>query len=156
ANPATGTNTVQVSYSGCTSDVEAGSISFTGVNQSTPLVHIVTNSGAGTSPQVTVTSVAGDMVVDVVGNGGAITSSNKTLMWLKNQNGNTAAGNGGQSTTAGASSVTMGYAVTSDWWGIIGADVVAASVSGGAPASPTNLNATGGNAQVGLSWSTST
>src|SRR6266567_6528418 len=35
--PTAGTHTVQVTYSGCTSDVEAGSISFTGVNQTTPL-----------------------------------------------------------------------------------------------------------------------
>jgi hypothetical protein len=49
-----GTNTVQVSYNSCTSDIEAGAISFSGVNQRTP---------------VAVTSQAGDMVVDVVGNG---------------------------------------------------------------------------------------
>jgi hypothetical protein len=125
-NPATGTNTVQATYSGCTSDVEAGSISFTGVNQSTPLAHVTTNFGSGATAQVTVASVAGDMVVDVVGNGSAITSSSQTLRWLKNQNANTAVGNGAQSTAAGASSVTMGYSVSSDWWGIIGADVVAA------------------------------
>ncbi len=65
--PAAGTNTVRVSYSGCTSDVEAGSISFTGVNQSTPLAHVTTNFGSGTNPGVTVTSASGDMVVDVVG-----------------------------------------------------------------------------------------
>src|SRR5262249_5089258 len=41
--PTAGTHTVQVTYSGCTSDVEGGSISFTGVNQSTPLAHIATN-----------------------------------------------------------------------------------------------------------------
>jgi hypothetical protein len=125
--PATGTNTVKVSYSSCTSDVEAGSISFTGVNQSTPLAHVTTNYGSGTNPQVTVASASGDMVVDVVGNGSAITSSSQTLRWLKNQNGNSAHGDGAQSTAAGASSVTMGYSVTADWWGIIGADVVAAS-----------------------------
>jgi hypothetical protein len=124
--PATGTNTVQVSYSGCTSDVEAGSISFTGVNQSTPLAHVTTNFGSGTNPGVTVTSASGDMVVDVVGNGSAITSSSQSLRWVKNQNGNTAHGNGAQSTAAGAASVSMGYSVTADWWGMIGADVVAA------------------------------
>jgi hypothetical protein len=123
--PATGTNTVQVSYSGCTSDVEAGSISFSGVNQSTPLAHITTNFGSGTNPGVTVTSASGDMVVDVVGNGSAIASSSQTLRWVKNQNTSTAHGDGAQSTAAGASSVTMGYSVTADWWGIIGADVVA-------------------------------
>src|SRR5579864_5912172 len=152
--PATGTNTVQVSYSGCTSDVEAGSISFTGVNQSTPLAHVTTNFGSGTNPGVTVTSASGDMVVDVVGNGSAITSSSQSLRWVKNQNGNTAHGNGAQSTAAGAASVTMGYSVTADWWGIIGADVVAAT-SSTAPAAPTNVVATGGNGQVALSWSAS-
>jgi len=60
-------------------------------------------------------------------NGSAINSSNRTLRWLKNQNGSTAHGNGAQSTAAGASSITMGYSTTNnDWWGIIGADVVAA------------------------------
>jgi hypothetical protein len=77
------------------------------------------------SAGVTVASAAGDMVVDVVGNGSAISSSNQTLRWL-NQNGSTAHGNGAQSTAAGASSVAMGYSVVADWWGIIGADVVAA------------------------------
>ncbi len=155
ANPAAGTNTVQVTYSGCTSDVEAGSTSFTGVNQSTPLAHVSTNFGSGATAQVAVASVAGDMVVDVVGNGGVITSSSQSLSWLKNQNGNTAAGNGAQSTAAGASSVTMGYAVAADWWGIIGADVVAASTSSSPPSAPTNVTATAGNAQVALSWSAS-
>ncbi len=155
-NPATGTNTVRVSYSGCTSDVEGGSISFTGVDQSTPLAHVTTNFGSGTAAQVAVASVAGDMVVDVVGNGSAIASSRQTLSWLKNQNGNTAVGNGAQSTAAGASSVTMGYSVSSDWWGIIGADVVAAATSSNPPAAPTNVTANAGNAQVTLSWSAST
>src|SRR5579864_2513574 len=152
--PATGTNTVQVSYSGCTSDVEAGSISFTGVNQSTPLAHVTTNFGSGTNPGVTVTSASGDMVVDVVGNGSAITSSTQSLRWVKNQNSSTAHGDGAQSTAAGAASVAMGYSVTADWWGIIGADVVAAS-SSLPPAAPTNLMANAGNGQVGLSWSAS-
>src|SRR5262249_26102471 len=109
-----------------TSDVEAGSISFTGVNQSTPLAHVTTNFGSGTNPQVTVTSAPGDMIVDVVGNGSAITSSSQTLRWIKNQNGNTANGNGAQSTAGGASAVTMGYSVIADGGGIIGGDGVAA------------------------------
>src|SRR6266700_3497948 len=88
-------------------------------------------------------------------NGSAINSSNRTLRWLKNQNGSTAHGNGAQSTAAGASSVTMGYSTTnSDWWGMIGADVVAAGPLT-IPAAPTNLTATAGNAQVALSWSAS-
>src|SRR5262249_16621092 len=90
--PPSGTNTVQVTYSGCSSDIEAGSISFTGVNQSTPLANVKTNFGFNSTPGVTVASAAGDMVVDVVGNGSAITSSSQSLRWLKNQNGSTAYG----------------------------------------------------------------
>jgi len=123
-NPPMGAYTVQVMLAGGTADLEGGSVSFTGVNQTTPLRNAATNFGAGTSASMTVSSAAGDMVVDVVANGSAITSSGRTLGWLKNQNGNSAGGNAAQSTAAGASSVTMSYAVMSDWWGIIGADVV--------------------------------
>jgi hypothetical protein len=67
------------------------------------------------------------MVVDamVTGCNGTITSS-KTLRWLRQVNCLTAGGVGGQSTAAGAASVTMGYTVPTDWWGMIGADIVAA------------------------------
>ena len=49
----------------------------------------------------------------------------------------------------------MSYALSSDWWGIIGADVVAASVSSNLPSAPLNVTATGGSGQVALGWSAS-
>ncbi|MBZ5512720.1 MAG: hypothetical protein LAN70_16350 [Acidobacteriia bacterium] len=125
--PAAGTHPVQVTLSGGTASLEAGSVSFTGVDPTTPVRNIATSFGSGVSPKVTVTSTPGDMVVDalVTGCNGTITSG-KTLRWLKQVNCATAGGNGAQSTAAGASSVTMGYTVPSDSWGMIGADIVAA------------------------------
>jgi uncharacterized membrane protein len=125
--PAPGTHTVQVTLTGGKASLAAGSVSFTGVDQTTPLRNIATGFGTGVSPRVTVASASGNMVIDamVTGCDGTITSS-QTLRWLKQVNCSTAGGIGAQSTAAGASSITMGYTVPSDWWGMIGADIVAA------------------------------
>ena len=130
-NPSTGSHTVAVALSGGSADLEGGSVSFDCVNATTPIQNIATNFGnaqsGGLQPTLNVTSQSGDMVVDAIANGSAINSSNQTYQWINNQNGNTAGGNGAQSTAAGAASVTMGYSVVPDWWGIIGMDLVAAS-----------------------------
>jgi hypothetical protein len=67
------------------------------------------------------------MVVDAMVTGcNGTTTSRQTLRWLKQVNCATAGGNGAQSTAAGAATVTMGYTVKSDWWGIIAMDLLAA------------------------------
>jgi hypothetical protein len=124
--PATGTHPVQVTLTGGTATMEGGSVSFTGVDQTTPVRNITTKFGTGTGPNVTVASAPGNMVVDalVTGCPGNITSK-QTLRWLNKVNCATAGGNGAQSTAAGAASVAMGYTTPNDWWGMIGMDVVA-------------------------------
>lgn len=129
--PATGAQTVVVTNSGPTADLEGGSVSFNGVNQTTAWQNVATAFGNSTAPSVSITSSSGNMVIDGVANGQAITSSGQTNRWLKNQNSTTAAGNAASSTASGAGSVTMSYTVTSDWWGIIGADIIADSGGGG-------------------------
>jgi hypothetical protein len=125
--PASGTRPVQVTLTGGNASLAAGSVSFTGVDQTTPVRNVVTSFGNSASPNVTVTSAPGNMVVDamVTGCPGTITPS-KTLSWVNQVNCLTAGGVGGQSTAAGAASVTMGYTVPADWWGMIGADIVVA------------------------------
>jgi len=144
-NPPTGTKTVvsfvQGSAGGIVSS-EAGSISFTGVDQTTPFGTAVTaagdNSSGSTPPQATVVSATGDMVVDVVGYGSALSGATGTQRWLNNADTLSAAGNGAGSTYAGASSVTAKYNPTAhDWWGLVAVDVK--QVSGG----PTQVNGTG-------------
>jgi hypothetical protein len=131
-NPSSGAHTVAVTLTGGTADMEAGSVSFNGVDQTTPISHVATNSGNGTSATLTVTSAVGDMAVnaEVSGGGsGGNTTSGNTMRWNNQQNTTSAGGYGAQSTAAGASSVNMSYTIDSDNWGIIGLDIVAASTN---------------------------
>ncbi len=160
--PATGTNTVQVTLTGGNATMEAGSVSFTGVDQTTPVRNIVTGAGTGVSPRLTIASAPGNMVVNAFVNGcdGGTTSIN-TLRWVREVNCSTAGGNGAQSTAPGAASVVMGYTVPSDWWGMVGMDVVASGVPSEpdviAPSTPTNLQASAvSTSQINLSWNAST
>jgi hypothetical protein len=124
-NPPTGANTVVVTPSATANAISAGSISFTGVHQTTPLGTAATAFGSSGTPTVAVTATtSGNMIVDAVCNGAAVTSSNQTQRWLRNTNTSTAAGNGAAATAAATgSSVTMSYATTSDWWGIAAVEV---------------------------------
>lgn len=117
-NPTTGANTAVVTSNTSVTSLEGGSISFTGVDQTTPVSNATTAAGSGTTPTVNVSSATGNMVVDAVVNGSPIASSSQTNRWLNNWSNSSAAGNAAQSTAAGAASVTMSYTVTSDWWGI--------------------------------------
>lgn len=120
-NPPTGAQTVAVTVS-ATSTISGGSTSFTGV---AGFSTAVTAFGSSAAPAVAITGTnAGNMIVDAVCTGTLITSSTHTNRWLKNTNTSTAAGAGAGSTAASAvGSVTMQYAVTSDFWGIIAVEV---------------------------------
>lgn len=127
-SPHGGTHTVSVDqgFTGAGgATIIGGSVSFNGVDQSTPVRNIASNAANSTSVSVNVTSAAGDMVVDAAVTGTLISSSGQTNRWLKNLNPNTGAGNVAQSTAAGAASVTMSYTGSSDVWAIIGMDIVA-------------------------------
>ena len=158
--PAPGTHPVQVTLAGGTAFIQAGSVSFTGVSQTTPVRNITTAVGAGTAPSVTVASSASEIVIDalVYGCGGG--TSGTTLRWKKEVNCSTAGGNGAQSTAPGAPSVTMNYTIAQDWWGIVGMSVVAAPdgpPDTTPPTVPTGLTATPlSSSQVNLAWTPST
>lgn len=127
AAPATGANTVAITITGGSVDIEAGSISFTGTDQSTPLANTTTNAGSGTTASVSITNSSGNMVIDASCCGsGYTTGTNQTMRWLNSLNSNTAAGSGAQSTSASTGSVTMSYSINDDWWGIIGTSVQSA------------------------------
>jgi hypothetical protein len=128
--PATGTNSVDITLNaGNILDVAGGSLSFTGVDQSTPVSDITPTFGSSGPATMNMSSAAGKMVVDLVCTGSGITSSGQTQRWLKNINTSSAAGNGAQSTADGASSVTMSYTITNDWWGMIALNVNPAPVA---------------------------
>ncbi len=126
--PATGAQTVAVTVSspGAISIV-AGSVSFTGVDQTTPEAHTATNYGSSAAASVGITSVAGNMVLDATANGSGAASSSQTNRWLNNADGDSSGGCGASSTAAGANSVTMSYILNNDDWGIIAVDIQAAA-----------------------------
>lgn len=129
AGPATGTNTVSVAVAGSGWEgFEGGSVSFTGVDQTTPVAHSATAVGNSAFPSVTVASTAGNMVCDLACAGTDVTGSPGTSRWLLNRNQASAAGNAGQATDAGAASVVMARTLLgADFWAAIAADVQAAA-----------------------------
>jgi len=129
AGPAAGASTVLVS-STVSGSLSSGSMSFTGVDQATPVGTAVTNIGSSTAPSATVTgTTAGNQVAAVVANGSPITSSGQTSRYIKNLDGNSAAGNGAGASAAAGGSVAMGWTVTNDWWGVIAVEVKAGAAA---------------------------
>jgi len=126
--PAAGTDTITVTAS-TTVGLEAGSVSFNGVDQGTPTQNLTTANtpSPSTSPSLVISSAVGNMVIDGEANGSNIPVSTQTAQWAVASSNSTRAGNAGSSTAAGAASVTMGYTTTSDHWGMIAVDIVAAT-----------------------------
>jgi len=130
--PATGANTVAVTASTTMNALSAGSVSFTGVHQTTPVGSPVTAFGNSSTPAATVTgTTAGNMVVDAACAGIDFTADTQTMRWRRNTNTDTGAGNGTQSTAAAGGSVTMSHTISNDWWGVVAVEVKAASGAGG-------------------------
>jgi len=126
-NPAAGSHPISVAFTGAPDAITAGSISFTGVDQSAPYQNLTTASGDSSNPKVEVSSAARNMVVAALVSGCKINTSGQTLGWLKNVNCGTGGGNGGESVKAGAPTVSITYSIDLDWWGLVGVDVKAAT-----------------------------
>lgn len=157
--PVAGTYTVQVTLNPGVNYVVGGSVSFNGVNQTTPTRVFTRNSGTSTTPTVTVASATGDVVLDTVSTtfSGAILTANasQTERW----NGKVASCFGGLnsigagSTKAGATSTTMSWTQSggSQPWAIGAVSIV--------PLAPTEVKlssftASQTNGGVRLNWET--
>jgi hypothetical protein len=127
--PATGTNDVVVNLSAAPEGATVGVMTFTGVNQATPLGSFASNLGESTSASVTVASAASELVFDTM----VLESSAdrdlipdpgppvQTERWDLFQ---ALAANGGGSTEAGAASVGMSWSWTGvDKWAIGGVSI---------------------------------
>jgi len=130
--PASGANNIAITFSANVRAV-AGGMSYTGVHQTTPLGTAATaGASSGTTATVTVSSAAGELVVDTVG-ARENTSENQSLTKGAGQtqryNGVSRTGTGSNSNVvgagseeAGAASVTMSWTVgTSARWAIVAA-----------------------------------
>ncbi len=118
-NPTAKTATMRVTLSaGDGSGTYVAVSSFTGVHQTTPLGTVVTaDGGTSSTPTVTVSAAAGDLIVDFMGT--KETSGNKTAGpgQTERWDGTNGQSNGAGSTEAGAASVVMNWTggVTEEW-----------------------------------------
>lgn len=132
--PATGSNTVSVTFTGSVFDFKGGSISFTGADQTTPLGTANTATGSSTNPSVDITSATGEIVLDnlvIVHSGTLSVDGSQTQRW----NGTGASGfiKGAASTEDGSTTTTMSWSnSTSQAWAISGVSVkpVASAAAG--------------------------
>jgi len=129
--PPTGASTVNVSVSsGSPDSLIGGSMSFTGVDQTTPIgTPVNVNSSADATSNSATTGVipTGNMVIDLEATGSTITSTTQTQRWLKNNNTSSIAGNAGAATAAGAgAAITMSWAHSLDGSSITAVEIRAA------------------------------
>lgn len=116
--PSTGSNTVSVTTNTSVFDIGIAAISFTGVHQSSPFGVPVSDSGTSTTPSVTVTSAADEVVLDtltIIHSGTLTVDGSQTQQW------NAATSNAfikyAGSTEDGAASTTMSWSnSTSQSW----------------------------------------
>jgi hypothetical protein len=127
-NPSTtGNNNVVVTLKGGNAQkIAIGAISFTGVDQTTPIDTgtVQTTQGKGTSGSVTVTSETDDLVMSVIGAENTITAGD-TEEWDVEMGALGASSKyGGGSTAAGAASVVMDWTIGgNDNYAIVGFNI---------------------------------
>jgi hypothetical protein len=122
-NPSSGTHNVVVTLSSSSDGLGGGAVTYTGVDQSTPVGTAVKNNGYNLNPTVTVSSAADELVIDVlcVDDGGATITvgGGQTTRYSSNPSENLGRG----SSEPGAASVTMSWTLSNvgsaDHWAII-------------------------------------
>jgi hypothetical protein len=129
--PATGTNNVVVTLSAAPDDATVGVMTFTGVDQSTPLGAFASATADSGTASVTVASAANELVFDtLVVEGSAdkalAPGAGQTERWDLYQ---APRANGGGSTEAGAASVVMSWTFATDKWAIGGVSIKPAAAS---------------------------
>ncbi|MDB4981974.1 MAG: LamG domain protein, partial [Myxococcales bacterium] len=128
--PAAGTQNVVVTAANAT-DVTATSMSFTGVDQTTPLGTLVSALGTGTTATVTANTAVGEPVFDTLGAVGTTTPTVGPAQTVRQTN-NTSIGLHhlviGSSTAAGQSTpVTMSWTIPSADWALAAVPIKAST-----------------------------
>lgn len=136
--PAAGTANVVVTLSATSGAIASTAVSFTGVDQSTPLGTCVTATGFNAAPTVAVSSAAGELVVDALAVFDGIGAAAPTVGASQTQRAYGEHGHAfgdfgaGASTEAGAGTVTMSWSLSgSRWWAIAATPLKEAAGGGG-------------------------
>jgi hypothetical protein len=158
-NPPSGAHTVYVDYSSSPAwGSVVGVVTFTGVDQSTPLGGFASATGDSKYPTVVVSSAAGDLVFDTFmeawGPRGAWVGDNQTQRWRVGHNEDWV---GGGSTEPGAGSVTMSWELNyHSPWAIGAVSVKAAPEATSTPAATNTPTSTATPTSTGTPTETPT
>lgn len=140
-----GSASLVATASSAPSDMNGGSLSFTGVSPGTPFgtVSAASSGYSGAATATVTSSVSGNFVAGFMASGQGITSASSpaTSRFIENFQGGGGAGAGnsaGATSPSTGSAVTMTWALTSDYWGAIAVEVLA-----GAAGQATAVQATG-------------
>ena len=113
---------------------EAGSLSFSGADTVSGIGTPQSGVGASATPALAFTpNTSGNLIAAFMVNGQFISSatSPSTSRFIRNAGGSAAGGNiAGSTAPATGSSVSMAWAVTADWYGIVAAEVLPVGASG--------------------------
>jgi hypothetical protein len=104
--PASGNNTISVSWTGSSVNAAINGTSFTGCNQTgsaTTFTNFTQTNGNSNNPNITMTNPANNLAVDLVGAVFGVVSTNETLLFIEN------------TTTGSASSYTTSVNPTFSW-----------------------------------------
>jgi hypothetical protein len=137
-NPAPGPLDVNVDFSGIHSGAVVAASTFTCVDQTTPWGTASSNTGAGDSPSVSVSSAVGDLVFDTLASTRDITATGPDQTELWNTERNTVKGAGSYELATGATT-TMSWTVPDSFlrsWAIIGVAIKPATLP-----TPTSITA---------------
>lgn len=120
-NPASGANTVAVTFTSGSGYYVIGAVSISGVNLTTPTGTVATNSGTNATATVNASSASNELVVDFTSIGPAVTATDVSAIAAgagQTEQVDFATGDGsvhcrgGVSTEAGATTTTMSWAIT--------------------------------------------
>lgn len=123
-NPPTGANTVSIGFSMTLDGVnnqcawEAGCISFTGNDTTTPEVQSAGSNGSSTTASGSLSGVqSGNITIGLAGAGSSMSTQTQTLSWAANENNLSTLGNGRLSRSTSTGSVTHSFTISaSDSW----------------------------------------
>lgn len=130
ASPGTGTPTIVITCTGTPGSIWADGITYTGVNQSTPVRAGSYNTAIGVSgtAQVVITSQSGDMTNTTTADGSI--SSPTTNQTLRNSQNSAAILTSGSDDAAGAATVTHTWTLSAGVsWSVEGFSIAAASAT---------------------------
>lgn len=150
-----GSASIVVTATSAPTDLNGGSLSFTGVSPTVPFgtVSAASSGNSGAATATVTSSTTGNIVAGFMASGQAITSASSpaTSRFIENFKGGGGAGAGnsaGATSPSTGSAVTMTWALTSDYWAAVAVEVLA-----GASGQATAVKATG--AGTGLTSLTS-